>query len=142
MYITQVASSTWPTGCSLPTLGLSTWIQLSPKLTAFVPFQLINQCIHLLLKAIGVGVFVNTMEKFLIDSPRCRQEVGFHNGSGGPRETGDNLAQRKPYLIGACSGYLSVYNLQPEAKPPSTHGRRGRVGKHLPEDIDLAPMSS
>lgn len=74
-----------------------------------------------------------------MDSPRYRLEAGFHNGFGGPRETGDKVAQRKPYLTGDCSAYLRVYHLQPEAKLPSTHGRHGGVGKDLSEDIDHNP---
>lgn len=42
----------WLTGSSLSTLCLSTWIQLSLKLTALVIFQLMNQYIPLLFKAI------------------------------------------------------------------------------------------
>ena len=43
------------TDCGLPALCFSAWIQLSLKLTVLVTFQLMKQCIPLLLKAIWAG---------------------------------------------------------------------------------------
>lgn len=84
------------------------------------------------------------MEKFLMDSPRYRARVAgwrwvFTVDLVPPVARRQLNTKETSYLTGHCSGYLTVYSMQPGAKQPSAQGRRGGEGNTCLRTLPIPP---